>query len=155
MRDKPVLLASACLLGVRCRYDGGGTRLDALARLMPVCHIVPVCPEQLGGLPTPRTPSERVGARVLAKDGADVTDAFRRGADAACHLARLYGARLALMKARSPSCGAGTIYDGSFSGRVAPGDGVTGEALKAMGVDVYTEDDLDALLARLSKENEI
>ena len=149
------LLVSACLLGCACRYDGGSKPCKAALALAKKHELVPVCPEQLGGLPTPRTPSERVGARVLSKNGADVTDAFHRGADAACHLARLYGARLALMKARSPSCGAGTIYDGSFSGRVAPGDGVTGEALKAMGLDVYTEDDLDALLARLSKENEI
>ena len=155
MGDRPRILVSACLLGVACRYDGKGQAIPRLNELLAACEAIPVCPEQLGGLPTPRTPSERVGARVLSKNGADVTDAFHRGADAACHLARLYGARLALMKARSPSCGAGTIYDGSFSGRVAPGDGVTGEALKAMGLDVYTEDDLDALLARLSKENEI
>ena len=155
MGERPRMLVSACLLGVACRYDGRGQAIPRLNELLAACEVIPVCPEQLGGLPTPRTPSERVGARVLSKNGADVTDAFRRGADAACQLARLYGARLALMKARSPSCGAGTIYDGSFSGRVAPGDGVTGEALKAMGLDVYTEDDLDALLARLSKENEI
>ena len=145
MADKPRMLVSACLLGVRCRYDGGGKALSELAPLMDRFELIPVCPEQLGGLSTPRTPAERRGGRVFDREGLDVTGAFAHGADQACHLARLYGARLALLKARSPSCGSGTIYDGSFTGATVPGDGVAAEALKAMGVRVYSEEDLAAL----------
>ena len=145
MADKPRMLISACLLGVRCRYDGGEKPLSGLGPLMDRFELIPVCPEQLGGLSTPRTPAERRGRRVVDREGLDVTDAFALGADQACHLARLYGARLALLKARSPSCGSGAVYDGSFTGVTVPGDGVAAEALKAMGVRVYSEEDLAAL----------
>ncbi len=155
MIDKPALLVSACLMGVDCRYDGGGKRLEGLDLLMAACRVVPVCPEQLGGLPTPRVPSERAGRRVLNREGADVTLAFLRGAEQACRLARLYGARLALLKARSPSCGQGEVYDGSFTGRLVPGQGVTAQALADMGVAVYNEEQIDALLARIAKERSI
>ena len=153
MSKKPALLVSACLMGVQCRYDGGGMRLEGLERLMDLCAVIPVCPEQLGGLPTPRTPSERVGDRVMSREGRDMTDAFSRGARQACVLASLYGARLALLKTRSPSCGAGTIYDGSFTGRVVPGSGVTAQALAEMGVAVYTEENIETLFELLIKEN--
>ena len=143
--DRPRMLISACLLGVKCRYDGGGQALPELTALMARYELIPVCPEQLGGLPTPRTPSERRDGRVVARDGTDVTDAFRRGAEQACRIARLYGARLALLKARSPSCGHREIYDGSFTGRRIPGSGVTAEALAAMGLSLYDENDAASL----------
>lgn len=152
MAEKPILLVSACLLGVRCRYDGKAQSLDVLDALLGRYRVVPICPEQLGGLPTPRVPSERIGERVLSREGTDVTDAFRRGAAEACGIAGRFGARLALMKARSPSCGSGMIYDGSFSGRTVPGDGVAAQALKAMGVRVYSEGDIDALLCGAEEE---
>jgi len=142
---------SACLMGVNCRYDGGGKLVPQLKELMELAHIVPVCPEVLGGLTTPRTPSERVGDKVLMKDGTDVTAAFRRGADEALKLARLYGAEIALLKERSPSCGSGVIYDGSFSGSFAPGDGVTGETMKANGIAVYGESRIQELIEKLRK----
>ena len=148
MASRPRMLISACLLGVECRYDGGGPVLPALDALMARYELIPVCPEQLGGLPTPRTPAERQGDRVVDREGRDVTEAFSLGAAQACHLARLYGARLALMKARSPSCGCGEIYDGSFSGRRIPGSGITAERLTAMGVAVYTEADAEALIQK-------
>ncbi|MBQ6347638.1 MAG: DUF523 domain-containing protein [Clostridia bacterium] len=148
MASRPRMLISACLLGVECRYDGGGQVLPALDALMARYELIPVCPEQLGGLPTPRTPAERQGDRVVDREGRDVTEAFSLGAAQACHLARLYGARLALMKARSPSCGCGEIYDGSFSGRRIPGSGITAERLSAMGVAVYTEADAEALIQK-------
>jgi len=148
MASRPRMLISACLLGVECRYDGGGQVLAALDALMSRYELIPVCPEQLGGLPTPRTPAERQGDRVVDREGRDVTEAFSLGASQACHLARLYGARLALMKARSPSCGCGEIYDGSFSGRRIPGSGITAERLSAMGVAVYTEADAEALIQK-------
>ena len=150
--NRPPMLISACLMGVECRYDGGGQLLPRLDELMARYQLIPVCPEQLGGLPTPRTPSERRDGRVVSKDGADVTEAFRRGAAQACRIARLYGARLALLKARSPSCGHGEIYDGSFTGRRVPGSGVTAEALAAMGITVYSEADAGTLTDDIKME---
>ncbi len=148
MASRPRMLISACLLGVECRYDGGGQMLPSLEALMERYELIPVCPEQLGGLPTPRTPAECQGGRVVNREGKDVTAAFSRGAEQACHIARLYGAHLALLKARSPSCGCGEIYDGSFSGRRIPGNGIAAERLTAMGVEVYTEADAEALIQK-------
>lgn len=119
--------------------------LDALPRL----RLVPVCPEILGGLPTPRTPSERQGERVVSKTGADVTAAYRKGAEEALRLARLFGCRKALLKERSPSCGRGQIYDGSFSGRLIPGDGVAARLLEQEGIAVFGESQLQQLLETL------
>lgn len=119
--------------------------LDALPRL----RLVPVCPEILGGLPTPRTPSERQGERVVSKTGADVTAAYQKGAEEALRLARLFGCRKALLKERSPSCGRGQIYDGSFSGRLIPGAGVTARLLEQEGIAVFGESQLQQLLETL------
>ena len=119
--------------------------LDALPRL----RLVPVCPEILGGLPTPRTPSERQGERVMSKTGADVTAAYQKGAEEALRLARLFGCRKALLKERSPSCGRRQIYDGSFSGRLIPGDGVTARLLEQEGIAVFGESQLQQLLETL------
>lgn len=151
---RPVILMSACLMGVNCRYDGGGKMAPELKELMEIAQLVPVCPEILGGLPTPRTPSERVGEKVLMKDGTDVTAAFRKGANEALRLARLYGAKIAVLKERSPSCGSGVIYDGSFTGSFTPGDGVTGETMKENGIAVYGESRLQELLERLREDKE-
>ena len=148
MASRPRMLISACLLVVECRYDGGGQTLPRLEALMECYELIPVCPEQLGGLPTPRTPAERQGGRVVNREGKDVTAAFSRGAEQACQISRLYGAHLALLKARSPSCGCGEIYDGSFSGRRIPGNGIAAERLTAMGVEVYTEADAEALIQK-------
>ncbi len=145
------VLVSACLLGARCRYAGDGKRLGGLDALMRRAQIVPVCPEIYGGLPTPRTPAERRGDRVINRDGADVTAEFERGAQEALELAELFGARFALLKERSPSCGSGEIYDGSFGGVRVDGDGVAAALLKAHGVEVYGESRLEELLARLEK----
>lgn len=128
----PVLL-SACLLGVPCRYDGGSCPHPEALDLLRQGTALPVCPEQLGGLPTPRTPCERVGQRVLGKDGQDVTQAFLRGARIALQLAREAGCQEALLKALSPSCGWGRIYDGTFQGRLVQGKGVLAELLLAEG----------------------
>ena len=138
---KPRLLVSLCLLGAPCRYDGACRGLpEALLRaLAERWELVPVCPEQLGGLPTPRTPSERRGDRVVTADGRDVTEQYARGAEAVRALARLLDAREALLKERSPACGCGEIYDGSFTRRLVPGDGMAAEALKADGVTVFGE----------------
>lgn len=105
-------------------------------------ELIPVCPECCGGLPTPRTPSERLGDRVVSKTGADVSEQFKKGARAALGLARHFGIKTAILKANSPSCGSGTIYDGSFTGTLVPGDGVTAELLKKHGVIVTDENAL-------------
>lgn len=114
--EKPRILVSACLLGVNCRYAGDGKLIPEMRELMEVAQLVPVCPEVLGGLPTPRTPAERRGEQVIMRDGTDVTAQFRRGAQEALQLAKLFGAKTAVLKERSPSCGSGEIYDGSFTG---------------------------------------
>ena len=140
------ILASACLLGVPCRYDGQSKAHPLARALCEKHHVVPVCGEIFGGLPTPRPPAERCGDRVLTEAGADVTAQYRRGAEAALQLARLYNCRAAILKANSPSCGSGTIYDGTFRHRRISGDGLTAALLKANGVQVYNEDTFAALL---------
>lgn len=142
------VLVSACLLGVACRYDGASKGLpDSVLRELMARHtLVPACPEQLGGLPTPRAPSERLGSRVVARTGADVTDAYTRGARQTLALAqrRLHGRPA---QAAQPSCGKGEIYDGTFTGTRVPGDGVTAALLSAHGIRVYGEDDVAELLS--------
>ena len=150
---KPRILVSACLLGVNCRYDGGGKAAGGIAELMAIAELIPVCPEILGGLPTPRVPSERAGERVVTKDGRDVTDAFQRGAGEALKLAELFGAERALLKERSPSCGSGQIYDGSFTGGLVSGDGVTAALLKARGIAVYGESRIQELIELLKEDH--
>ena len=115
---EPILI-SACLLGAACRYDGGSKPVLSVEALMGRYQLVPVCPEQLGGLPTPREPSERQGDLVVMKSGADVTAQYQRGAEQALHLARVFGCKKAVLKERSPSCGSGEIYDGTFSGKLS------------------------------------
>lgn len=137
-----VRLCSACLLGARCRYDGQSAVHDAVVALAKTEQIIPVCPEQLGGLPTPRAAAERVGAQVMTRDGGDVTAPFVRGAEETLCIARLYGATGAILKQRSPSCGCGKIYDGTFTGTVIEGDGVTAALLKKNGIAVVSEEDL-------------
>ncbi len=148
MRERPTLLVSACLLGENCKYSGGNNALlpELLAALEARYRLVPVCPERDGGLPTPRTPSERRGDRVLNRAGEDVTEAFRRGAAIALQAAEEAGCRLALLKERSPSCGKGRIYDGSFTGALTDGNGVTAEALLDAGFAVYGETEMEALM---------
>lgn len=143
---KETILISACLLGLRCRYDGQSKPVPQIGALAERYHLIPVCPEQLGGLPTPRTPAERAGNRVMTRDSRDVTEAYRNGAEQVLQLARLLGCRAAVLKERSPSCGSGTIYDGTFSGSFRAGDGVTAELLRENGIRVYGESEIKALL---------
>lgn len=143
---KKKILVSACLLGVPCRYDGKSKPNEKVIALGEKYELVPVCPEVDGGLPTPRIPSERVGNRVLMKDGTDVSENYRRGAVIAREICMSNSVELAVMKARSPSCGKGEIYDGSFSGRLVPGNGVAAEMLEVAGVKVFTEEEIDSIL---------
>ncbi len=140
------ILVSACLLGVRCRYDGASKPNEAALRLMEQHTLIPVCPEQLGGLATPRPPAERQGDAVRTRSGTDVTEQYRRGAEEALRLCRLYGCEAAVLKEKSPSCGAGAVYDGTFSGTLIEGDGVTAELLASCGIPVYGESRLKELL---------
>ncbi len=130
------LLVSACLLGCECRYDVKSKPNEDVLRLREKYELIPVCPEQLGGLPTPRLPSDRIGKRVVMRDGTDVTAQYEKGAETALYLAKTLGATAAVLKARSPSCGCGEIYDGSFTGRLIQEDGVTAALLQANGIFV-------------------
>ena len=139
------ILISACLLGACCRYDGA-SKAHPLAALLAERHtLVPVCPEQLGGLPTPRPPAERRGGRVVTQSG-DVTEQYLRGAEETLKLCKLLGCEAAVLKERSPSCGRGQVYDGTFSGTLTAGDGVTAELLAANGIPVYGESQMEELL---------
>ena len=135
------LLVSACLLGCPCRYDGKTKENADVIALKENYELIPVCPEQLGGLPTPRLPSERVEDKVLMRDGTDVTGQYRKGAKAVLRLAKLFGAKKAVLKARSPSCGKDVVYDGTFSGALKAGSGVTALLLRENGIAVFTEEE--------------
>ena len=135
------ILVSACLLGCACRYDGGSKPCEAVLALARQHELVPVCPEQLGGLPTPRPAAEIQGDRVVNCQGRDVTKEYQKGAQEALRLFRTLQCDLAVLKARSPSCGCGQVYDGSFSGTLVPGDGITARLFKVQGIPVRTEED--------------
>ena len=135
------ILVSACLMGINCRYDGGNNRNEKVLSLLndkDIC-LIPICPEQLGGLTTPRLPSERNGGRVIQNSGADVTKAFETGAQEALRVAQLWGCDRAILKAKSPSCGCGQIYDGTFSHKLTPGNGCTAELLLREGITIFDE----------------
>jgi len=138
------LLISACLTGVNCKYSGGNNALpeETLNKLVERYELIPVCPERDGGLPTPRVPSERLGDKVVSALGVDVTAEFNRGAQIALEAALENGCKKALLKAHSPSCGKESIYDGSFSGTLTAGDGVTAELLKKHGIEVFSEKEI-------------
>ena len=140
------LLISACLLGTCCRYDGASKPHPLAAALAAEHQLVPLCPEQLGGLATPRMPAERQGERVVTRNGGDVTDAYRGGAEEALRLCRLLGCEAAVLKERSPSCGKGQVYDGTFSRTLTDGNGVTADLLAEMGIPVYGESQVEELL---------
>ena len=139
------ILVSGCLLGIDCRYKGDSCAYEHLAELAKEHTLIFVCPEQMGGLPTPRDPAERQGNRVMSVNGADVTEQYHRGAEAALRLARLNRVKIAILKSRSPSCGSGLVYDGTFTGNKVPGDGVCAELLKKNGIRVYTEEEIDSI----------
>ena len=142
------LLVSACLLGYECKYCGGSNLMPAetVKALRGKYRLIPVCPESAGGLSTPRDPSERKEGKVVSSKGKDVTAQFEKGADTTCELYKKYSCKAALLKAHSPSCGVGSIYDGSFSGVLTAGDGLSAEKLKKLGAVVYTEKEVNKLI---------
>lgn len=147
-----MIIVSACLAGINCRYDGKSTPADRIRQLVAEGKAIPVCPEQLGGANTPRPVAEIEGGagaevldgkcKVITKDGTDVTGWFVGGAEEVLKLAQLCGADKAILKSQSPSCGCRIIYDGSFSGKKKQGNGVTAELLVRNGIKVVTEEEI-------------
>ena len=136
------ILVSACLLGNNCKYDGTNNKNEKVIEYIKDKEIIPMCPEIYGGLSTPRVPSERKGDKVITKNGEDVTVNFLKGAKETLYIAKLFNIKKALLKAKSPSCGNGIIYDGSFTHTKIEGYGVTAELLKENGIEIITENDL-------------
>jgi uncharacterized protein YbbK (DUF523 family) len=138
------ILISGCLLGAKVRYNGEDKLIEhqLVNQWIKEGRFVSVCPEMAGGLPTPRPAAEMTGHQVLTKQGADVTAEFQKGAEIALRLCQQHGIKLAILKARSPSCGNEAIYDGTFSGRTIPGQGVTAALLTEHGIQVFNEDQL-------------
>ena len=147
------ILVSSCLLGINSKYSGGTNINDRVMELLKKkgYTLIPVCPEQLGGLATPREPAEiqngtasdvlKGDAKVANKIDEDVTEQFVKGAIETLRIAKLYNCSAAILKSKSPTCGYGIIYDGSFSGRLIEGNGVTAQLLSDNGIKVMGEDD--------------
>ncbi len=139
---KEKILVSACLVGTSCRYDGKSKENTKVIEYLQDKNFILVCPEIMGGLPTPRMAAQRKGNAVVRKDGIDVTKEYERGAEEVLKLAKKFNIKKALLKERSPSCGVHTIHDGTFTGTLISRMGVTAELLKENGIEVYTEEEL-------------
>lgn len=139
---KENIIVSACLLGERCRYDGQSKPCHNLDKLKDKYNFIAVCPEVIGGLKTPRNPSEICGDKVMDKEGNDNTIAYLKGAEKTLEIAKENNCKMAILKAKSPSCGKGKIYDGTFSKKLVDGNGVTAKLLTQNGVVVLTEDEI-------------
>ncbi len=135
-------LCSACLLGIKCRYDNKSKENKKAMELSKKEALIPVCPEQMGGLATPRESSEIKDGKVLTQSGKDITENLQRGAEEVLKLAELFNIKEAIFKQKSPSCGCGKIYDGAFSGKIIKGDGLTTALLKKKGIKVISEEEL-------------
>lgn len=140
MKEK--ILVSACLLGINCKYSGGNNYTEKVIEYIKDKEVIPVCPEIMGGLSTPRKPSERIGDKVINNQNIDVTNEYQKGAEETLKLVKLFNIKKALLKAKSPSCGKGKIYDGTFNGILKDGNGVTVDLLEMNGIEVITEQDL-------------
>jgi len=161
-----MMIVSACLCGINCKYNGGNNLDERLLKLLKEGKIIPVCPEQLGGQETPRAPHEIVNgngldvlegkARILGPEkNDDQTSSFLKGAYETLKIAEAVGASIAILKARSPSCGVGIIYDGTFSGTRRDGNGVTAQLLISKGIKVFTEENLEDLELQKGEKNEL
>lgn len=140
------ILISACLMGINCRYNGKSEIVKELEELKNKYNLIPVCPEIYGGLKTPRNPAERVKDKVLTNNGEDVTEGYAKGAEEILKLAKFYDCKYAILKERSPSCGFGRIYDGTFSKTTIDGNGVTADLLAKNGVKIIGESKIQELL---------
>ena len=133
------IIVSACLLGVSCRYDGNSKPNEKIINLKEKYNLIPICPEIMGGLPTPRMSAEIKDGRVKTENGIDVTEEYKKGADEAIKLAKLFGCKKAILKENSPSCGCGKIYNGEFTRTLKDGNGITAELFMKNGIDVFGE----------------
>lgn len=150
--NKQNLLISECLCGICCRYDGDHNPIDCLEKLKSLYNLIPVCPEVMGGLSTPRPPAERIGNSIRTENGIDVTEQFKRGAELALAIAIDKHCLCALLKAKSPSCGYGEIYDGTFTRTLVNGTGVTSELLLQHNIQIYTEKNVQDLIKQNSDD---
>ena len=139
MKEK--ILVSACLLGTPCRYDGRSKPCEAVIGLADRFDLIPVCPEVAGGLSTPRLPCEISNGRVMRRDGKDVTSFYKKGAEYALTLAKENDCKIAILKEKSPSCSPHQRYDGTFSGTLVSGMGLTAKLLSENGISVFGEDE--------------
>jgi len=133
-------IVSACLADIKCNYKGESKPNQRIIDLVKKGEAIPVCPEQLGGLPTPRIPAEKRGDKVFNKNGEDVTEYFVRGANEVLRIAVIYNCEEAILKSKNPSCGFGQVYDGNFTETLIRGNGITADLLIANGIKVYTEE---------------
>ena len=139
------IIVSGCLLGCDCRYKGDNCRCNELLDLAKDHTLIPVCPEQLGGLSTPRDPAEIVGDKVISNHGKDVTYEYNKGAELALYIAKINNADAVVFKANSPSCGKGVIYDGTYTGNKTDGNGIAAELFLKEGFSVFTENEINQL----------
>lgn len=139
------ILVSACLLGENCKYNGGNNKNEAVIKLGEKHTLIPICPETFACLPTPRVPSEIKDGKVYSKDGKDLTNEFSDGAEKSLYIAEESGCQVAVLKEKSPSCGFGRIYDGSFSGKLIHGNGITAQLLYEHGIKIYGESKIDEI----------
>lgn len=142
---KTKILVSSCLIGVKCRYDGKSCKSDKVIKYLMDKDVYPVCPEVLGGLSTPRTPCEIIGTKVISKKDKDNTKEFKDGADKTLALAKKNDISIAILKSNSPSCGYGSIYDGSFSSTLVAGNGLTADLLSKNDITIYNETQIDII----------
>ena len=136
------IMVSACLLGQNCKYSGGNNRDERVLAFLEGHEVIPVCPEVMGGLPTPRPPAEIVCGEVINKLGKSVDREYRLGAQKALEIARRERIDLAILQSRSPSCGVKEIYDGTFSGTRIPGQGICAALLMENGFAVLDREDV-------------
>ena len=143
------VLISACLLGDNTKYDGKNNYTKEVEKLFPLCDLIIVCPEVFGGIKIPRSPSEIKNGKVINKKGMDVTRNFLQGASLVSYIARENNVKYALFKENSPSCGVHNIYDGNFTNKKIPGEGITTQELKKQGIIVFNEKEIDKLVELL------
>ncbi len=143
---KTKIIVSACLLGENCKYNGTNNKNQDVINLADKFELIPVCPECFGGLPTPRTPCEIKDGRVFSKDGRDLTDAYKEGAEQTLYIARENNCPAAVLKERSPSCGFGKVYDGTFTSSLCNGNGIAAQMLYDNSVAIFGENNLKKLL---------
>lgn len=143
MVNMSLKIVSACLAGIDCNYKGESRPCEKIIQLVEEGKAIPLCPEKLGGLPTPRSPAEQKDDRVITDEGEDVTEEFKKGAEEVLKTAKLIKCKEAILKAKSPSCGSKRIYDGTFTGKLIEGEGITAKLLRKNGIKVKNEKEID------------